>query len=66
MRESMKNRLARLEAVHGDAVSWVVVVQKHNETMEQAIARETSGMAIDENTLVICVRLFTDAMPTLQ
>lgn len=66
MRESMKNRLARLEAVHGDAVSWVVVVQKYNETMEQAIARETAGMAIDENTLVICVRLFTDSVPTLQ
>jgi len=66
MKESIKNRLAKLEAAHGDVASFVVVVQGQDETVEQAIARETEHIATDDSTLVVCIRRFTDYTPTIQ
>lgn len=58
MKPSLAYRVGKIEAVSGDAETFVVAVPEDGETTEQAVARTTAGMVVDEQTVIVAIRRF--------
>ncbi|MDA8259211.1 MAG: hypothetical protein M0Z99_26825 [Betaproteobacteria bacterium] len=56
MRPSMKTRLEKLEAAASTVATFLVAIPQEGETTEQAVARTTAGVVVDDQTVVVAIR----------
>ncbi len=60
MKPSLAYRVGKIEAVSGDAETFVVAVPEHGETPEQAVERVTADLVVDERTVIVSIVRFSN------